>query len=138
MRWPGALETFRAQREEAQRMLASLPPKLTRMEAEREPGSSERALPAAAVETYKQALQESQKQPSNWLLVYDLLADVSECLEQIENPSMRTPYRPARYWSGDIDSPAAGRVGDVLCVAGGVVARGVVTGGSVLGRRLLR
>jgi uncharacterized membrane protein YgcG len=103
---PGALETFRAQREEAQRMLQSLPSKLARTEAERMPGPSEGLLPTAAAETYNQALQESQKQPANWLPIYDLLADVSECLEQIENPSMRMPYRPARYWSGDINSPA--------------------------------
>ena len=103
---PATLEAFRAQREGAQRMLESLPSKLARMEAERMPGSSEGLLPTAAAETYNQALQESQKQPANWLLIYDLLADVSECLEQIENPSMRMPYRPARYWSGDITSPA--------------------------------
>ena len=103
---PATLEAFRAQREEAQRMLESLPSKLSRMEAERLPGSSEGMLPTAAMATYNQALRESQKQPANWLLVYDLLADVSECLEQIEKPSMRMPYRPVRYWSGDINSPA--------------------------------
>jgi len=100
------LKTFRAQREEAQRMLASLPSKLARMEAEGVPGSSEGLLRAAA-ETYNQALNESRKQPVNWLLAYDLLADVSVCLEQIENPAMRTSYRPVRYWYGNIESPAA-------------------------------
>ncbi|HKE22448.1 MAG TPA: hypothetical protein VKB88_08665, partial [Bryobacteraceae bacterium] len=42
---------------------------------------------------------------ANWLLVYDLLADVVECLERIENPS-RERYQPVRYWAGDFDSPA--------------------------------
>src|ERR1022692_2750553 len=104
----GTLETFRAQREEARRMLSSLPPKLARMEAEREPGSSEGELPSAAVETYNRALQESQKEPANWLLVYVLLTDVSERLAQIENPAMRTPYRPARDSAGKLDPPGPG------------------------------
>jgi hypothetical protein len=51
-------------------------------------------------------LKESQRQPANWLLVYDLLADVVECVERIENPS-RTRYQPVRYWAGDFNSPAA-------------------------------
>jgi uncharacterized membrane protein YgcG len=99
------LETFRARREEAQRMLASLPSKLARMEADGVPSSSEGLLRAAA-ETYDQALKESQEPQPNWLLVYDLLADVSACLDQIENPAMRTRYRPVRYWYGYVDSPA--------------------------------
>jgi hypothetical protein len=103
---PDMLATFRAQRDEAQRMLAALPSKLTRMEAAGVPGSSEGLLRAAA-ETYNQALQLSQERPANWLLVYDLLADVSACLEQIENPVMRTRYQPVRYWYGDVASPAA-------------------------------
>jgi hypothetical protein len=85
-------------------MLQELPSKLTRMEAAGVPGSAEGLLRAAG-ETYGQALTESQRNPANWLLVYDLLSDVAACLEQIENPS-RTRYRPVRYWGGDFDSPA--------------------------------
>jgi uncharacterized membrane protein YgcG len=61
----------------------------------------------AAAETYNQALAESKRSPANWLLIYDLLADVVACLQQIANPSMRTGYRPVRYWDGDLVSPAA-------------------------------
>lgn len=92
-------------------MLASLPSKLARMEAEGVPAPPG-GLFRAAADTYNQALQEIQKQPANWLRVYDLVADVSACLEQIENPVMRTRYRPVRYWYGDVDSPAA----DVLAL----------------------
>ena len=103
---PGTLDTFRAQRKEAQEMLTSLPPRLTRMQAEGVPASAEGLLRAAA-DTYSQALQKSQEQPANWLLVYDLLADILACLERIENPGLAADYRPQRYWFGDIDSPAA-------------------------------
>jgi uncharacterized membrane protein YgcG len=77
---------------------------LARMEAD---GSAVRAdgLRTAAAETFRQASDASRANPANWLLVYDLLADVSACLEQIENPS-RTRYRPTRYWDGELDSPA--------------------------------
>jgi uncharacterized protein len=98
------LDTFRKRRPEAEQMLQELPSKLTRMEAAGVPGSAEGLLRAAG-ETYGQALTESQRNPANWLLVYDLLSDVAACLEQIENPS-RTRYRPVRYWGGDFDSPA--------------------------------
>jgi uncharacterized membrane protein YgcG len=103
---PAMLETFRAGRAEAQRLLESLPSALARMRAQGLPGSREGLLLAAA-ETYNQALKESQAQPANWLLVCDLLTDVSACLQEIENPEMRTEYRPVRYWYGDIASPAA-------------------------------
>lgn len=98
------LDAFGVRRSDAERMLKELPSKLTRMEAEGVPGSAEGLLRAAA-ETYGQALQESRRQPANWLLVYDLLADVGECLERIENPS-RARYQPVRYWTGDFNSPA--------------------------------
>jgi hypothetical protein len=98
------LDTFRKRRPEAEQMLQELPSKLTRMDAAGVPGSAEGLLRAAG-ETYGQALTESQKTPANWLLVYELLTDVSACLDQIENPT-RTRYRPVRYWDGDIDSPA--------------------------------
>jgi uncharacterized protein len=98
------LDTFRMRREEAQRMLDALPSKITRMEADGVPNRAEGLLRAAA-ETFGQALDASRQLPVNWLFVYDLLADVSACLEQIENPS-RTRYRPTRYWAGDVDSPA--------------------------------
>src|SRR5262249_45442210 len=71
-------DAFRVRRSEAERMLQELPSKLTGTEAEGMPGSAEGLLRAAA-ETYGQALQESQRQPANWLLVYDLLADVVKC-----------------------------------------------------------
>jgi len=100
------LETFRGRREEAQRMLESLPPKLTLMQAADAPEPPDGVLQAAAV-TYSQALKASQEQPANWLLVYDLLADVAACLDHLENPAMRTQYQPARCWYGAIDSPAA-------------------------------
>jgi uncharacterized membrane protein YgcG len=98
------LDAFMVRRSDAERMLKELPSKLTRMEAEGVPGSAEGLLRAAAA-TYGQALQESLRQPANWLLVYDLLADVGECLERIENPS-RARYQPVRYWTGDFNSPA--------------------------------
>jgi uncharacterized membrane protein YgcG len=98
------LDAFGVRRSDAERMLKELPSKLTRMEAEGVPGSAEGLLRAAA-ETYGQALQETRRQPANWLLVYDLLADVGECLERIENPS-RARYQPVRYWTGDFNSPA--------------------------------
>jgi len=98
------LDAFRVRRSDAERMLKELPSKLTRMEVEGVPGSAEGLLRAAS-ETYGQALQESRREPANWLLVYDLLADVVECLERIENPS-RERYQPVRYWAGDFDSPA--------------------------------
>ena len=98
------LDAFGVRRSDAERMLKELPSKLTRMEAEGVPGSAEGLLRAAA-ETYVQALQESRRQPANWLLVYDLLADVGEWLERIENPS-RARYQPVRYWTGDFNSPA--------------------------------
>jgi hypothetical protein len=103
---PGTLEMFRAQREQAQGMLESLPSRLTRMQAAGAPGSSDGLLQAAAA-TYSQALKASQEQPANWLLVYDLLADVAACLDRIEYPAMRTPYAPVRCWYGGIQSPAA-------------------------------
>ena len=98
------LDACRVRRSDAERTLKDLPSKLTRIEAEGVPGSAEGLLRAAA-ETYGQALKESQRQPANWLLVYDLLADVVECLERIENPS-RARYQPVRYWTGDFNSPA--------------------------------
>ena len=100
----GALDGFLVRRSDAERMLKELPSKLAGMEAEGVPGSAEGLLRAAS-ETYGQALQESRRQPANWLLVYDLLADVGECLERIENPS-RARYQPVRYWTGDFNSPA--------------------------------
>ena len=108
------LDSFRTRREEAQRMLDALPSKITRMEADGVPYRAEGLLRAAA-ETFGQALDASRQSPVNWLLVYDLLADVSACLDQIENPS-RTRYRPTRYWAGDIDSPAFTAL-DMLYVA---------------------
>jgi uncharacterized membrane protein YgcG len=99
------LDTFRRRRADAQQMLQELPSKLTRMEADGVAGSAEGLLQAAA-QTYGQALQESQRTPTNWLLAYELLSDVAACLDQIENPT-RSRYRPVRYWDGDIDSPAA-------------------------------
>jgi uncharacterized protein len=99
------LDTFRRRRADAQEMLEELPSKLTRMEADGVAGSAEGLLRAAA-ETYGQALEESQRTPANWLLAYELLADVTACIDQIENPT-RTRYRPVRYWDTDIDSPAA-------------------------------
>ena len=102
----GTLNSFRVQREEAQGLLVSVSARLVRMEAEGPPGPAEGLLRAAS-ETYGQAVQKSQEQPANWLLVYDLLADVSVCLDRIENPALGTAYRPVRSWGGDIDSPAA-------------------------------
>jgi uncharacterized membrane protein YgcG len=98
------LDTFRTRRDASRDMLTHLPPRLVRMEAGGVPDSAEGLLRAAA-DTLEQARQESQSRPANWLLVYDLLADVDACLDQIENPR-RARYRPVRYWDGDIESPA--------------------------------
>ena len=103
---PDTWSAFQQRREEARAMLQSVPAQLVRMEAQGVPGDGEGLLRAAA-ETYNQALAESKRSPANWLLIYDLLADVMACLEQIANPSMRSGYRPVRYWYGAVDSPAA-------------------------------
>src|ERR1051326_5926070 len=103
---PDTWSAFQARRDEARAMLQSVPAELVRMEAQGVPGDGEGLLRSAA-ETYNQALAESKRSPANWLLIYDLLADVVACLQQIANPSMRTGYRPVRYWDGDLVSPAA-------------------------------
>jgi len=101
-----ALDAFRSRAVEARQLLESIPGKLVRLEAEGVPGGSEGLLRAAG-ETYRQALAASAEVPANWLLVYDLLADVAACIERIENP-YSARYRPVRYWQGGaIDSPAA-------------------------------
>jgi len=99
------LQVFRERREEARRLLETVPATLVRLEAQGL-GASGGMLPAAS-ETYNQALQESRRSPANWLLVYDLLTDVAACLQQIENPSMGERYQPARSWWGYSASPAA-------------------------------
>ena len=99
------LQLFRQRREEARPMLETVPSTLVRLEAQGIPGAE--GMLRAAAETYHQGLQESQKNPANWLLVYDLLSDVAACLDRIENPSMSGRYQPARSWWGYTASPAA-------------------------------
>jgi len=99
------LDTFRACRAKAQRMLVELPPILTRMEARGVPPWAAPLLPAAT-RTYDDAQREIVSSPTNWLLVHDRLADVRECLKQIESPS-RAQYKPVRCWTGAFASPAA-------------------------------
>jgi uncharacterized protein len=98
------LDAFRTRRSKAQQMLQDIPRKLVSMEADGVPDRAEGLLRAAA-DTYEQAQRESRLEPANWLLVYDLLADVDACLDQIENPT-RMRYQPVRYWGGTYDSPA--------------------------------
>src|SRR6202035_2298229 len=57
-------------------------------------------------DTYAQAVKKSKEDPANWLLIYDLLADVSACLERIANPEIGR-YRPQRFWDAGMVSPAA-------------------------------
>ena len=102
----GTLVTLRQRRDEARSMLGNLSATLVRLEGQGVPGGCE-GLVNAAAETYNQALSESEKSPANWLLVYDLLADVAACLERIENPAFRVRYQPVRYWGGYAQSPAA-------------------------------
>jgi uncharacterized protein len=97
------LDALRQRRVEAQRMLDEIPSKLVRMEAQG--AGPAQGLMDAASETYGRALAESRQPMPNWLLVYDLLADVDACVERIENPSL-TRYQPIRTWDGDFDSPA--------------------------------
>ncbi len=99
------LQTFRQQRGQAQAMLVSIPQTLVRMQAESAGGASDGLLRAAA-DTYQQAIEKSKENPANWLLVYDLLADVSACLDRIANPAIGR-YTPQRFWGAGIDSPAA-------------------------------
>lgn len=129
---PGTLEMFRAQREQAQGMLESLPSRLTRMQAAGAPGSSDGLLQAAAA-TYSQALKASQEQPANWLLVYDLLADVAACLDRIEYPAMRTPYAPVRCWYGGMQSPAADAMALLWASQAAASSGGVSFGGGSSG-----
>jgi len=100
----GMVETFRSRRAEAQVMLGTVPPALVSMQAQGVPVGCDGLLQAAG-DTYDQAKQESLKTPANWLLVYDLLSDVTGCMEQIENPSRRR-YQQVRYWGGYDGSPA--------------------------------
>lgn len=97
------LQTFRQQRGQAQAMLVSIPQTLVRMQAESAGGASDGLLRAAA-DTYQQAIEKSKENPANWLLVYDLLADVSACLDRIANPAIGR-YTPQRFWGAGIDSP---------------------------------
>jgi hypothetical protein len=88
----------------AQQILAATAPALTRMEARGVPGWAEPLLRAAR-DTHKRAQTVAQRRPANWPVVHDLLADVAECLKQIESPS-RTQYKPIRSWADAFDSPA--------------------------------
>jgi uncharacterized membrane protein YgcG len=98
------LDKVRACRASTKTMFANISPTLARLRASGVPGWSEPLLRAAA-DTHERALRETEHSPPNWLLVHDLLADVRECLKQIENPS-RTPYEPVRSWGAKFDSPA--------------------------------
>jgi uncharacterized membrane protein YgcG len=119
---PATLQAFRERREEARRMLEIVPSTLVRLEAQGLGGSG--GMLQAAADTYGQALEASRRDPPNWLLVYDLLTDVTACLEQIENPSMATSYQPARSWWGYSTSPAADAMAMILAASMAQRSRG--------------
>jgi uncharacterized protein len=96
---PSVLYTFRLRRGDARALLQSAPSDLAGLAADD-------ALVQAATETYNKALHESERNPANWLLVYDLMSDVKECIDRVRNPSSGR-YRPVRCWAGDFDSPAS-------------------------------